>query len=153
MESYDSWPMLDQFANWNIVDDGKALAKEGLWLKAFLPAANSSVVSYIGCLQGMQGTNRFAVHDLPTGLINNLNQLNFLTREINGCPADWAEFVKPLKAWVSMRSIALRMSCPAVKHPITGSMIARFLNSLNNFLYTAYVYVDSQLQQSRSVGS
>ncbi len=112
MESYDSWPMLAQFADWNIVDDGKALAKEGLWLKAFLPAANSSVVSYIACLQGMQGTNRFTVQNLPTGLINNLNQLNFQTREINGCPADWAEFVKLLNAWGSMKSTALRISCP-----------------------------------------
>lgn len=89
MESYDSWPMLETYAQMGIVQAGMKLAREGIWIRRFLPAANSSNASYAACIQGMPNTNLFDQRCLPTSLVQVFQQLGYETRQVNGFPADW----------------------------------------------------------------
>ena len=84
MESYDSWPFLETFANLHLVDEGKKLAEKGIHIRNFLPGTKHSITSYQVALQGIFETKRVAQQPLPTSTVTNLKRLGYRTRSIAG---------------------------------------------------------------------
>ena len=53
MESYDGWTMLDKHADWDISNELKALGKEGISVRRFLPASRSTMKSMASIITGL----------------------------------------------------------------------------------------------------
>ncbi len=56
MESYDSWPLQDKYAELNITNNLKQLAEKGLHFKNFLPAATGTMNSLASIASGLPFT-------------------------------------------------------------------------------------------------
>ncbi|WDE06555.1 sulfatase-like hydrolase/transferase [Thalassomonas viridans] len=56
MESYDAWPLQQQYAPLHLTDQVKALASQGLHFKHFLPASSSTMNSLSSILSGIPFT-------------------------------------------------------------------------------------------------
>ncbi|QDS91465.1 Sulfatase [Roseimaritima multifibrata] len=83
LESYDAWPFLPQYHQLNLVPEGRRLAKAGLHVRRFLPAANTSVDSYIATIQGLHQTDKYQQKRLPTSMVTIMQDLGYQTRSIN----------------------------------------------------------------------
>ncbi len=53
MESYHSWPMLDEYADLRLAEGVKGLARDGLWLRNFLPASHSTMRTLQSIISGL----------------------------------------------------------------------------------------------------
>ena len=53
IESFDSWPMLDEFASLHLADRVKALARQGIWVRSFLPGSVGSMASFDIIVSGL----------------------------------------------------------------------------------------------------
>ncbi len=84
MESYDSWPFQDKFAELNIVPYGKKLGDEGVRLMRFMPGDNHSVSSVNILEQGLFETSRVAQFNSPTSMVHIFKRLGYQTRHIAG---------------------------------------------------------------------
>jgi hypothetical protein len=89
MESYDAWPMLDKYRSLGLVENGRRLAEQGLHIRAFLPATDNSLGSYLALISGLNHTSRFRQRDFPTSLPHVFNQLGYATRLFVGDSATW----------------------------------------------------------------
>ncbi len=84
LESYDSWPFLDEFSDLRLVEEGKRLARQGVHIRNYLPGTAASITSYHVAIQGIFETKRMIQHELPTSLIHNLRRLGYRTRSVAG---------------------------------------------------------------------
>ena len=97
MESYDAWPMLDKYAGLGLVDNGRRMAREGLSLKAFLPAGNITIDSYASLIIGMPFTMLQVNHEpagrrpLPTSLPETFRRLGYRTRFFDSGYLSWQD--------------------------------------------------------------
>jgi len=53
MESYDAWPLLEEYAPLGLVDGLRSLASEGLLMRNFLPASTGTMTSLAAIMTGM----------------------------------------------------------------------------------------------------
>lgn len=95
MESYDSWPMLDEFASLQLTEGLKGLAAEGLQLPAFLSSSPGTMASVAGVLTGLpdaglqtdlQPQTRTAY---PTAVADTFRRLGYRTRFFYGGKLGW----------------------------------------------------------------
>ena len=95
MESYDAWPMEDKFAALDLVPEGRRLAREGLHLRAFLPAASGTIDSNTAIITGLPYALLHARYEpygrraLPTSLPATFRRLGYRTRFFCGCSLSW----------------------------------------------------------------
>lgn len=92
LESYDAWPFLDKYNSLNVVPYGRRFARSGCYVRSFLPAANSSVMSYTSTINGLLKTNPLRQQELPTSLTHVLKRLGYTTRNIGGFASSWQRF-------------------------------------------------------------
>jgi len=81
MESYDAWPMQDEYAYLNISSQLKSLAKDGLHIKAFVPSGDGSIAT---------------LNTLISGLPNGLIPTNYQASATKPFPTASAELFKKL---------------------------------------------------------
>jgi phosphoglycerol transferase MdoB-like AlkP superfamily enzyme len=95
MESYDSWPMLDEFASLQLTEGLKGLAADGLQLPAFLSSSPGTMASVAGVLTGLpdaglqtdlQPQTRNAY---PTAVADIFRRLGYRTRFFYGGKLGW----------------------------------------------------------------
>ena len=91
LESYDSWPFLEEYRELGLVEQGRQLGAEGHLLLSYLPGANSSLLSSLTCLQGLCKTNREQQECLPTSLVHVFKQLGYRTRSVNSFTSEWSD--------------------------------------------------------------
>lgn len=53
MESYDTWPLLDAYAELGLCEQLKSLAREGIVILDFLPASDGTMTSYAAIISGL----------------------------------------------------------------------------------------------------
>ena len=90
MESYDSWPFLEEYRELQIVEEGRRLGDAGHRLMNYLPGDNGSLLSSLVFLQGMFDTNRSRQQQLPTSLPDAFQRLGYRTRSINAFSSEWS---------------------------------------------------------------
>ncbi len=56
MESYDAWPTLDQYASLGLCENVKQLGRDGVHVRAFLPASTGTMVSFAPIITGLADT-------------------------------------------------------------------------------------------------
>lgn len=91
LESYDSWAFQERFSELHLVDEGKALGREGHLVLKNLPAGNTSIESALACIQGMFGTYTGKQQCLPTSMVYGMKSLGYRTRSVNGFPRKWGD--------------------------------------------------------------
>jgi phosphoglycerol transferase MdoB-like AlkP superfamily enzyme len=95
MESYDAWPLEDKYAGLDLVPQGRRLAREGLRLRAFLPAAFGTIDSNTAILTGIPYASLLARYEpygrrtLPTSLPTTFRRLGYRTRFFYGGSLSW----------------------------------------------------------------
>ena len=95
MESYDAWPMEDKYAGLDLVPQGRRLAREGLHLRAFLPAGSGTIDSNTAILTGIPYASLHARYEpygrraLPTSLPAAFRRLGYRTRFFYGGSLSW----------------------------------------------------------------
>jgi phosphoglycerol transferase MdoB-like AlkP superfamily enzyme len=95
MESYDAWPLEDKYAGLDLVPQGRRLAREGLHLRAFLPAGSATIDSNTAILTGIPYASLCARYepygrrDLPTSLPTTFHRLGYRTRFFYGGSLSW----------------------------------------------------------------
>lgn len=89
MESYDSWPFMDQYESLHLVDHGRLLASEGLHVRSFLPATGASIDTHLAIISGLYGTSHLSQRKFPTSLPVIMGRLGYRTRLIGGESAMW----------------------------------------------------------------
>ena len=95
MESYDAWPMEDKYAGLDLVPQGRRLARDGLHLRAFLPAGTGTIDSNTAILTGIPYAAIFARYEpygrrgLPTSLPATFHRLGYRTRFFYGGALSW----------------------------------------------------------------
>ena len=94
-ESYDAWPMLDEYKSLGLVEQGRRLAREGLHVKAFLPASDTSMAAYMAMVAGLPHA-RIPTHcaasaqtPYPTSLPDAMRRLGYRTRFFCGGYLSW----------------------------------------------------------------
>ena len=92
LESYDAWPFLEKYKSLDVVPYGRRFARSGCHVRSFLPAANSSVMSYASTINGLLRTNPLHQQQLPTSLTHVLKRLGYTTRNIGGFASSWQRF-------------------------------------------------------------
>lgn len=91
LESYDSWPFLDEYRELGLVESGHQLGAEGHRLMKYIAGANSSVRSSLICTQGLFQTNRAQQQCLPTSLVHTFQRLGYRTRSVNSFTSEWGD--------------------------------------------------------------
>ncbi len=95
MESYDAWPLEDKYAGLDLVPQGRRLARDGLRLRAFLPAASGTIDSNTAILTGIPYASlcaRFEPYGRragPTSLPTTFRRLGCRTRFFYGGSLSW----------------------------------------------------------------
>jgi len=95
MESYDAWPLEDKYAGLDLVPQGRRLAREGLHLRAFLPAGSATIDSNTAILTGIPYASLHARYEpfgrrgLPTSLPTTFHRLGYRTRFFYGGSLSW----------------------------------------------------------------
>ncbi len=95
MESYDAWPLEDKYAGLDLVPQGRRLAREGLHLRAFLPAGEGTIDSNTAILTGIPYALLYARYEpygrraLPTSLPTTFRRLGYRTRFFYGGSLSW----------------------------------------------------------------
>ncbi|MDP7063202.1 MAG: LTA synthase family protein, partial [Planctomycetota bacterium] len=95
MESYDSWPMLDEYAGLQLSEGLKGLAAEGIQLKPFLASSPGTMASVAGVLTGLPDAGLQT--DLqpqtrsvyPTAIADIFKRLGYRTRFYYGGKLGW----------------------------------------------------------------
>lgn len=90
MESYDSWPFLDEYRGLGIVEEGRRLGDDGHRLMTYLPGDNGSLLSSLVFLQGLFDTNRARQQTLPTSMVNAFQRMGYVTRSVNAFSSEWS---------------------------------------------------------------
>lgn len=95
MESYDTWPMLDEYRALSLAPQVKALGAKGLMLLDFLPASTGTMSSLATILTGMPDagvqTNYQATASspFPSSLATTFERLGYTTRFFYGGYLSW----------------------------------------------------------------
>jgi len=95
MESYHSWPMLDEYASLQLAEGVKGLAREGVWLRNFLPASHSTMRTLQSIISGLPAgglrinlePNSYQTY--PTSLAAIFNRLGYDTHFFYGGYLSW----------------------------------------------------------------
>jgi phosphoglycerol transferase MdoB-like AlkP superfamily enzyme len=95
MESYHSWPMLDEYASLQLAEGVKGLAREGAWLRNFLPASHSTMRTLQSIISGLPAgglrinlePNSYEAY--PTSLPAIFNRLGYDTHFFYGGYLSW----------------------------------------------------------------
>jgi phosphoglycerol transferase MdoB-like AlkP superfamily enzyme len=94
-ESYDAWPLLDEYQSLGVAREGRRLAREGLHVKAFLPASDGSMAGFIAMIAGLPHPaiptqyEPSARTPYPTSLPVSLKKLGYRTRFFAGGYLSW----------------------------------------------------------------
>ncbi len=94
-ESYDGWPLLEQFASLGVTNELKALAKDGLQVRPFMAAADGTMSSFDSILTGMPFSGVLANYQhsgltaYPTSLPDTFRRLGYKTRFFYGGYLSW----------------------------------------------------------------
>jgi phosphoglycerol transferase MdoB-like AlkP superfamily enzyme len=86
MESYDSWPMLPQYEGLRATERLKALAREGVWVKSFLPASDGTMTSLSAIVTNMPDAGVVtnyqpsASEPYPSSIAETFRRLGYRTR-------------------------------------------------------------------------
>jgi len=56
IESFDSWPMLERFSSLGLAGRTKAMGRNGIWVKSFLPASAGTMKSFAAVVAGLGDT-------------------------------------------------------------------------------------------------
>ncbi|MBI3359276.1 MAG: sulfatase-like hydrolase/transferase [Nitrospirae bacterium] len=103
MESYGTWPLLEKYANLRVSDGLKQLAREGIFVPAFLPASSGTITSLGAIITGLPDagltTNYRPASRLiyPTAIANQFKKLGYKTQMFYGGYLPWeriADFSK-----------------------------------------------------------
>jgi phosphoglycerol transferase MdoB-like AlkP superfamily enzyme len=95
MESYGAWPMLEKYRGLRVAECGCDLARQGLHVQAFLPAARMSIESFAGIVFGLPDSSLMLTSEAgsqslyPTSLAATLRKLGYRTRMFCGAPHSW----------------------------------------------------------------
>ncbi len=95
MESYDAWPMLEKYRGLKVAECGRDLARRGLHVQAFLPAARMSIESFTGIIVGLPDSSLMLTTEAdsrtpyPTSLAAILRKLGYRTRMFCGTTLSW----------------------------------------------------------------
>jgi phosphoglycerol transferase MdoB-like AlkP superfamily enzyme len=95
MESYDAWPMLEKYRGLKVAECGRQLARRGLCVQAFLPAARMSIESFTGIIVGLPDSSLMLTAEAssqtayPTSLAATLRRLGYRTRMFCGTTLSW----------------------------------------------------------------
>ncbi|MDH3584712.1 MAG: LTA synthase family protein, partial [Phycisphaerae bacterium] len=95
MESYDAWPLLDEYQSLQMAAEIKSLGTKGILIQKFLPAAHGSIRSltsivsglpYVGPLPNQQPTSREL---FPSSLAGAFQRLGYRTRMFSSGYERW----------------------------------------------------------------
>lgn len=95
MESYDAWPFMERYASLGLTNGLKALAKDGLHIKTFLPASSGTMTSLAAIMSGMADagiqTNlqKNSMSPYPTSVAESFRRLGYRTRFFYGGKLSW----------------------------------------------------------------
>lgn len=103
LESQDSWPMLEKYANLELVPNLKRFANEGISVRAFVSAGNSTRTTLCSIISGLPDAYVYTHFQpssqkaYPTAIANQFKQLGYQTNLFYGGHLSWqrlGEFAK-----------------------------------------------------------
>ncbi len=94
-ESLDSWSLLDQYQSFNLLPNFQQLGKEGVLLRAFLPASSGTMTSLAAILTGLPDVGVFTNYSpkagkpFPSSLAPQFKKLGYETHFYYGGYLTW----------------------------------------------------------------
>ena len=67
MESFDSWPLMEKHKAFNLLPNFRRLGKEGILIKAFLPAGNGTMTTFASLVTGIPDVGVFTNYQKSAG--------------------------------------------------------------------------------------
>lgn len=104
MESLDSWPLLDKYADFDLLPNLKQLGKEGILIRSFLPASTGTMTSLAAIVTGLPDVGVFtnyrpeARNPFSTSIAPQFKRLGFETRFFYGGYLSWQRLYDFCKA-------------------------------------------------------
>lgn len=95
MESYDAWPLLEKYASLRLAENLKALTRDGLAVRNFLPASGGTMQSFAAIMTGLPyATIEINYQDsarstFPSSLAEIFKRLGYRTRLFYGGFLSW----------------------------------------------------------------
>ena len=98
MESCEAWPMYEEYAELKMADGLKRSAKEGLWVRHFLPGSYGTMTSMAIFMAGLPDAGLVinyqarARQTFPTSIAPIFKNMGYLTRVFRGGFLSWQRF-------------------------------------------------------------
>lgn len=95
MESYDAWPLLDEYASLRLTEGLKELAARGLHIRSYLPASGGTMSSLVALITGLPNAGvrvnyqKSARRSYPTSPAATFGRLGYRTRLFYGGYLSW----------------------------------------------------------------
>jgi phosphoglycerol transferase MdoB-like AlkP superfamily enzyme len=103
MESLDTWPMMERYASLGLVENLKAMAREGIWIRRFLPDSDGTMKSFSTIITGLADAGLMtnyqptARQPYPSSIAAIFSRLGYRTRFFYSGGAAW-ERIGPFSA-------------------------------------------------------
>ncbi len=95
MESYDAWPLMEQYASLGVSAELGRIARAGIHVKNFLPSSDGTATSLCAIVSGLPDANvvtnyqRSSERPYPSSLAISFKQLGYRTRFFYGGYPSW----------------------------------------------------------------
>jgi len=95
LESQDSWPMLEEYEELNLVPNLKELAKDGLWVKSFVSSGTTTRTSLNAIISGLPDAYVYtnfqpnSEKTYPTAIAKQFKELGYQTNLFYGGHLTW----------------------------------------------------------------